>query len=157
MIRRPPRSTLFPYTTLFRSLSYAKLREEWRDLLTRRPTFREPLAPYLPLLDAWARWPTERVAPLTWTAAQCEERWRRGVPLLSEVLPSIHQQDIEDLLGSSLDFLAAVGEPEEELRRLAEAWDRGEISPTAFLPAPGRIGLASLTADLGVRAESVSF
>src|SRR2546430_14563585 len=25
MIRRPPRSTLFPYTTLFRSLSYAPL------------------------------------------------------------------------------------------------------------------------------------
>ena len=24
MIRRPPRSTLFPYTTLFRSLDYAK-------------------------------------------------------------------------------------------------------------------------------------
>jgi len=97
------------------------------------------------------------VAPLTWTAAECEERWRRGVPLLSEGPLSIHPQDIEDLLGSSLDFLAAVGEPEEELRRLAEAWDRGEIGPTAFLPAPGRIGLASLSADLGVRAESVSF
>src|SRR5439155_24659343 len=66
-------------------------------------------------------------------------------------------QDIEDLLGSSLGFLAAVGEPEEELRRLAEAWDRGKIGPTAFLPAPGRIGLASLSTDLGVRAESVSF
>src|SRR2546421_11009998 len=26
MIRRPPRSTLFPYTTLFRSISGAKLR-----------------------------------------------------------------------------------------------------------------------------------
>src|SRR5256884_9673532 len=26
MIRRPPRSTLFPYTTLFRSLSFAKVR-----------------------------------------------------------------------------------------------------------------------------------
>src|SRR2546430_10504042 len=25
MIRRPPRSTLFPYTTLFRSLSYAAI------------------------------------------------------------------------------------------------------------------------------------
>src|SRR2546430_10873672 len=27
MIRRPPRSTLFPYTTLFRSLAHGKLRE----------------------------------------------------------------------------------------------------------------------------------
>src|SRR2546426_8429974 len=33
MIRRPPRSTLFPYTTLFRSL--AKAREEYEQLLTR--------------------------------------------------------------------------------------------------------------------------
>src|SRR3712207_8743092 len=28
MIRRPPRSTLFPYTTLFRSLTYEKLLDE---------------------------------------------------------------------------------------------------------------------------------
>src|SRR2546430_17449220 len=27
MIRRPPRSTLFPYTTLFRSLGFRKLRD----------------------------------------------------------------------------------------------------------------------------------
>src|SRR5258708_24722058 len=29
MIRRPPRSTLFPYTTLFRSLSSPRRRESW--------------------------------------------------------------------------------------------------------------------------------
>src|SRR5256885_2428661 len=28
MIRRPPRSTLFPYTTLFRSLAYPTLRDD---------------------------------------------------------------------------------------------------------------------------------
>src|SRR5258708_32060938 len=38
MIRRPPRSTLFPYTTLFRSLTAARLaararlRAEWRQV-----------------------------------------------------------------------------------------------------------------------------
>src|SRR5258708_31209845 len=36
MIRRPPRSTLFPYTTLFRSISAerspAELEEDWKDL-----------------------------------------------------------------------------------------------------------------------------
>src|SRR2546429_6677662 len=32
MIRRPPRSTLFPYTTLFRSL-FAKSRDAWRGTL----------------------------------------------------------------------------------------------------------------------------
>src|SRR5256885_9440923 len=31
MIRRPPRSTLFPYTTLFRSLLERRL-ENWREL-----------------------------------------------------------------------------------------------------------------------------
>src|SRR2546422_3586472 len=32
MIRRPPRSTLFPYTTLFRSLTSVRLREELREV-----------------------------------------------------------------------------------------------------------------------------
>src|SRR2546422_6616477 len=31
MIRRPPRSTLFPYTTLFRSLVGGMVRDLWRD------------------------------------------------------------------------------------------------------------------------------
>src|SRR5256885_11915169 len=30
MIRRPPRSTLFPYTTLFRSVLNARVRKRWR-------------------------------------------------------------------------------------------------------------------------------
>src|SRR5690349_23195566 len=33
MIRRPPRSTLFPYTTLFRSLARAALEDVIADLL----------------------------------------------------------------------------------------------------------------------------
>src|SRR2546427_7519139 len=37
MIRRPPRSTLFPYTTLFRSLE--PLPEAQRERLLRRVTF----------------------------------------------------------------------------------------------------------------------
>src|SRR5437762_9035263 len=31
MIRRPPRSTLFPYTTLFRSLDRVDVRPSWHD------------------------------------------------------------------------------------------------------------------------------
>src|SRR2546429_7358937 len=36
MIRRPPRSTLFPYTTLFRSFSLANLCRLWIGKSTRR-------------------------------------------------------------------------------------------------------------------------
>src|SRR5258708_8642527 len=36
MIRRPPRSTLFPYTTLFRSLIYQRLDGFWRDMGTEK-------------------------------------------------------------------------------------------------------------------------
>src|SRR2546430_3455500 len=39
MIRRPPRSTLFPYTTLFRSPGDAVVA---RDRARRRPPVREP-------------------------------------------------------------------------------------------------------------------
>src|SRR5258705_10140340 len=35
MIRRPPRSTLFPYTTLFRSLVRGKAIEEYVDLVAK--------------------------------------------------------------------------------------------------------------------------
>src|SRR3712207_8255604 len=35
MIRRPPRSTLFPYTTLFRSLGKKKADDEWVDRMSR--------------------------------------------------------------------------------------------------------------------------
>src|SRR5688572_32323763 len=36
MIRRPPRSTLFPYTTLFRSVFNIHLNEEHKSLKDRR-------------------------------------------------------------------------------------------------------------------------
>src|SRR5260221_10802694 len=39
MIRRPPRSTLFPYTTLFRSLPSTKRRVRWSSLvMTQSPS-----------------------------------------------------------------------------------------------------------------------
>src|SRR5260370_5418970 len=44
MIRRPPRSTLFPYTTLFRSLSDDRILEracEFYEAMQRRRTIRD--------------------------------------------------------------------------------------------------------------------
>src|SRR6267143_456257 len=37
MIRRPPRSTLFPYTTLFRSPSWTRTTRTWRARAARSP------------------------------------------------------------------------------------------------------------------------
>src|SRR2546422_4332697 len=54
MIRRPPRSTLFPYTTLFRSLRASK---------TWASSFLTP-----PLRHSWVLWLTE-----TGTACRSEE------------------------------------------------------------------------------------
>src|SRR2546430_6245025 len=53
MIRRPPRSTLFPYTTLFRSLSTAPLRS---GRLPRSNT-REPTDSGRGFLSAGTDWP----------------------------------------------------------------------------------------------------
>src|SRR3989454_7382960 len=41
MIRRPPRSTLFPYTTLFRSFNLIKTKGTTRDALDRLLPFKQ--------------------------------------------------------------------------------------------------------------------
>src|SRR5256885_14514399 len=43
MIRRPPRSTLFPYTTLFRSVAFA-VRLVWVIVAARKPIAGDPVA-----------------------------------------------------------------------------------------------------------------
>src|SRR3989475_8310108 len=44
MIRRPPRSTLFPYTTLFRSLSQVKNVKTPTLLMTGEEDYRTPIS-----------------------------------------------------------------------------------------------------------------
>src|SRR5690242_21507717 len=39
MIRRPPRSTLFPYTTLFRSRSVDRARPRWTEVAGKKPPY----------------------------------------------------------------------------------------------------------------------
>src|SRR2546423_9008716 len=51
MIRRPPRSTLFPYTTLFRSHSAKKPTESYRKSFCPRPTI-QPCLRTTPFLRA---------------------------------------------------------------------------------------------------------
>src|SRR2546425_9196910 len=79
MIRRPPRSTLFPYTTLFRSpTAITEHEEEWLRLILRKH-FRLTGSPRAArLLTAMAPLPLLRVEPLhlpcpipqTWAATQ---------------------------------------------------------------------------------------
>ena len=134
------------------------LREEWADLLARRPEFGTALAAYGDILDQWARWATGRVAPLAWARAGCAERWARGVPLLGEAPPAIGADDLEELLGVVMERVAAVREDAAAgLQRLAEAWDRGEIGPAALFPAPGRGGARAAEEGSGLPADLLGF
>src|SRR3712207_8182266 len=47
MIRRPPRSTLFPYTTLFRSAWVSVLATPYTNCLILGPGISQPQLPYL--------------------------------------------------------------------------------------------------------------
>src|SRR4051812_49773360 len=57
MIRRPPRSTLFPYTTLFRSIDLARKLDWNYSFVTERDVFPEVTSgrPWLPQSE-WRDW-----------------------------------------------------------------------------------------------------
>src|SRR5256885_7387997 len=64
MIRRPPRSTLFPYTTLFRSLSLLGERREIAAPDNRSPSFdtgrARDVVEKVVQTSTWTQKPTER-------------------------------------------------------------------------------------------------
>src|SRR5258707_11308005 len=72
MIRRPPRSTLFPYTTLFRSQPLS------------HPCW--PIYPRIPCLTQGANWGRQRytstIRPANDDPTARQERVRQGGPLL---------------------------------------------------------------------------
>ena len=139
-------------------MSSPDLREEWADLLSRRPEFAATLAPYGDLVERWARWEPGRPLALGWTAAECRERWARGVPLVAAAPPAIRADQIEDLLAAAMDHLAALGDGVVPgLQRLAQAWDAGRLGPAALLPAPGRIGSPALAELTGLPAGALEF
>ncbi len=138
-------------------MSYARVRDEWRDLLARRPEFRESLAPYEPVLEAWAVWAGTSMPPLGWSAEACRERWGRGVPLLADGPPAIPREAMEDLLAPALELLAGVGQELEALQRFAEAWDRGQAPPSALFPGKGRLGSVELQTTTGLSQECLGF
>lgn len=138
-------------------MSYAKLLDEWNELLERRPTFRELLAPYGKILDAWAQWSGDRVAPLQWSVEDCRERWGRGAPLLAAAALSIPPEEMEDLLAPAIELLVTIGTEDTALARFVEAWDRGDVGPAVLFPEKGRIGSAAAQERSGLSQEFVAF
>src|SRR5256885_9571891 len=74
MIRRPPRSTLFPYTTLFRSIAVRKL-----DQFTVQVEMVEPYAVAERLFDGIAMLP-RRVLETPYKEGRLTEAWTLGAP-----------------------------------------------------------------------------
>jgi hypothetical protein len=136
------------------------LREEWADLLGRRPVFADTLALYQAVFEAWARWTPPRPLALTWSGKRCEGCWQRVTPLLVEAPPpSVEPAEVEDLVGAGMDALAGAGGDRdgEGLRRFAQAWDRGTLALADLLPAKARLGSETLAATTGLGAEAIGF
>jgi FdhE protein len=136
------------------AVTVGDLREAWDDLLRRRATLAETLAPYTAILDAWAQ--PSRVTPLSWSAAQCAALWERGVPLLAEAAITLEPAEIETWLAPAMEAVATV-RPHDgaALQRFAEAWDAGDVQPASLFPAQGRVGRVS--GDIGLDPGVVAF
>src|SRR2546430_17462916 len=100
MIRRPPRSTLFPYTTLFRSIAEADL---------GRPHLVAPDVGTSPALFAAAAHP-ERIASVIVGTGGAAVPLQLGEPLASWVLdPDLDKyrnMDARAIVGAAVDTIA---------------------------------------------------
>ena len=137
---------------------YAGLCAEWEAMLTRRRAMGDALALWSSVLHGWRGWQDRGVAPLTWSPEECQERWERGVPLLTEAAPAIEPESLEELLGPLMERLAAAGPDDaESLRRFAAAWDEGRIGPASLFPTSGKDGTALLQEEVGIPAHLAGF
>jgi FdhE protein len=133
------------------------LREDWADLLERRRAIASSLVPYGPVVDAWAQWEPPAASAPAWDPGACEERWRRGVPLLAESRLDLTPADVEDMLAVAMEAVTAT-RPEEAagMRRLADEWDAERLDPSAFLPTRGAVGEEAVH-RLAIRPAIVGF
>ena len=121
------------------------LREAWAELLARRSPLAASLSIYTRVLDAWAEVPAA-IVPLEWSATESRRTWAEGMPIDAAAPPAIDPAAIEDLLGVAMEVVAeARDDARPGLGRLAEAWDRGEVTPRSLLPTPGRISGLDMT------------
>jgi hypothetical protein len=131
----------------------ATISSEWAELLVRRPSFREALAPLGPVIDAWDSWSGEGPAPLACTTESAGRLWSKGEPLLAAAPPMISPECVEPLLDPALDILAGF----EDTRGFSGAWDRGEIGPADLLPTSGRVGASALHERCHLTQDAVAF
>jgi FdhE protein len=90
-------------------------------------------------VEAWAAWAPRERAP-RWHRTLCEERWRRGVPLLAESSPEITADDVEAPFAAAMEAVTAARPDETDaMRRLAEEWDAGRLGPASFLATRGAV------------------
>lgn len=141
---------------MFATVSEPDLTEAWADLLSRRPAFRDTLAIYGELLEAWARWSPPRPLAATGDARVCRARWEGGAPLVAAA-ETLRAADVEDLVGSAMEALVrAMPDLAPALQRFAEAWDAGRLDPRALLPTPGRIGSGAVEDTTGLGGDVVA-
>jgi FdhE protein len=131
------------------------LRPAWTEILARRRDLAPTLTPYAEILEAWAG--TTHSPARTWSAAECDDGWQRGVPLAITTPPPIAPADIEELLGGVMEQVAALDPLRAPaLQRLAAAWDAGAVTPASLLPAREGIGDGTAEAASGLDAPSVA-
>src|SRR2546422_8326841 len=115
MIRRPPRSTLFPYTTLFRSLAV----DQYRGLEVEAPS----TEPRELEIDEYVDHLRERFAELEVVSRPAQ----KGDYVLADVRASVHGQEVPE--ASRIGFLTEVGSEEllPELDRELGGKRKGDI------------------------------
>src|SRR2546430_1701560 len=120
MIRRPPRSTLFPYTTLFRSVQPASLSAS--SIAKRAKRAMRESSRYR---SAYSRWAAEsRISPAS-TLRRCS--WRKLATGLMPVLPA--RSPCHNWAVFSPNALTL---PRPATRTLGRETPRADASPTAF-------------------------
>lgn len=133
------------------------LRDEWRELLRRRTEVADTIALYGDVFEAWAQWTVKRSIALEWSAERCAASWAQATPLMVGAPPSVQAAEIEDVVGAGMDALARLRGDAAEIRRFAQAWDRGTIALGDLLPGPGRLGSEALEKATGLGAPAIGF
>src|SRR2546427_3664949 len=124
MIRRPPRSTLFPYTTLFRSThsgGWTALRTG--DAIRARDTFAQLLAGAVPAaMEPWAR---HGLGLASYALGRYDEAVAAWEALRSRGAPGSLARDVGFWLGEALGRVGPDDRRSEERRVGKEGRSRG--------------------------------